>query len=76
MEKNVKYLVKVNNEFVASLNTLKEARDYVRDMNSICKENELPNEVYIVREVVERKVVDTYKAKTTKVLMCDSLGLE
>jgi len=76
VEKNVKYLVKVNNEFVASRDTLKEARDYVRDMNTVCKENELPNEVYIVREVTERKVVDTYKAKVTKVLTCDNLGLE
>ena len=68
------YLVKVNNEVVDRLHSLKEARQFIKNLVI----NDDINVVHIIKQSVNETVLDTYETKTTKILIATQLddGLE
>lgn len=68
------YIVKVNNEVVETLPSLREARLFIK---TLCINDDV-NTVYIIKQSVNETILDTYETKTTKVLVATQLdeGLE
>lgn len=74
MDKKVKtitsnYLIKVNNEVVMSLPTLKGAHAFVKTLPI----NDDTNTVTIIKQSLTEKVISFFQTKTTKVLMAADL---
>lgn len=74
MDKKVKtitsmYLVKVNNEIVVSLPTLKGANSYIKTLSI----NDDTNTVIIIKQSLIERVISTFETKTTKVLISSDL---
>lgn len=74
MDKKVKtitslYLVKVNNEVVTTLPTLKGANAFIKTLSI----NDDTNTVTIIKQSLTEKVISTFETKTTKVLISSEL---
>jgi len=74
MDKKVKtitsmYLVKVNNQVVCSLPTLKGANAFIKTLTI----NDDTNTVSIIKQSLTEKVISTFETKTTKVLISSDL---
>lgn len=63
------YLVKVNNEIVVSLPTLKGANSYIKTLFI----NDDTNTVTIIKQSLIERVISTFETKTTKVLISSDL---
>jgi hypothetical protein len=68
------YLIKVNNEVVDTMPSLKEARQLIKTLSV----NDDVFTVFIIKQTINETLLDTYHTKTTKVLVADQLddGLE
>lgn len=74
MEKKVKtitktYLVKVNNQIVVNLPTLKEANTFIKTLVI----NDDTNTVTIIKQSLTERIISTFETKTTKVLTATDL---
>lgn len=74
MDKKVKtitsmYLVKVNNQIVVSLPTLKGANAFIKTLPI----NDDTNTVTIIKQSLTEKVISSFETKTTKVLISSDL---
>ena len=63
------YLVKVNNEIVISLPTLKGASAFIKTLTI----NDDTNTVTIIKQSLTERVISTFETKTTKVLISSDL---
>ena len=74
MEKKVRtitktYLVKVNNQIVVNLPTLKEANTFIKTLVI----NDDTNTVTIIKQSLTERIISTFETKTTKVLTATDL---
>lgn len=74
MDKKVKtitsmYLVKVNNQIVVSLPTLKGANAFIKTLPI----NDDTNTVTIIKQSLTERVISTFETKTTKILISSDL---
>ena len=69
---NTQYVIKVNNEVIAVMPSLREARQHIKYMPI----GESTNIVHIVKQNTVETLLDTYEPRITKVLVASELDDE